>query len=105
MRVEVARGERDVESVLACGRCRGKGEVETAFGSGAWGQCERCHGAKLDPTPNLYAYDVDGPVEVGDHVVIPASWVPGSTPSIATVVRLGSTYRGSVVRARRVEPR
>ena len=93
MRIETAFGRHDPADVLKCSRCEGSGKCPTYHGSPTIDTCPRCAGTGADPSPSLYAYEVEFYVEVGDIVEVPAS-VVSPEPTEATVVRLGSTYRG-----------
>lgn len=97
MIAQVAYGERDADAVLACHLCDGKGEAETYHDSGVFETCRRCGGSGRDPYPDTYAYEVPDETKIGDHVLCPPSWVPGSTEQIGTVVEFGSGgYNGPV---------
>lgn len=99
MKVEVAYGKIDAARFFDCSRCAGSGEAETYFQSGEFATCPRCHGSGSDPSPQSYAYTAPDDVEVGEHLVVPPTRYKGE--QVATVVRLGSDYTGSVATARR----
>ena len=47
-----------------------------------------------------YTYEIDGEVEVGDKVLIPAGyWDPDHVPQEVTVTAIGSDYTGPLQRA------
>jgi hypothetical protein len=105
MIVEVAYGENvDPAEALRCFRCKGTGESETGYQTGAFIECPACEGSGQARHAG-YAYEVSGAVEVGDLVVTPGTSYPPYHPaSVATVIRLGSDYDGPIDSAQLLSP-